>query len=146
MTSTSSELLALSQKLLDAVASGDWKTYRTLVADDLTCFEPEARGQLVEGLAFHEYYFTLPSTPGQAPRPVRNTMASPVVRFLADDVALVAYVRLTQVLDDAGRPVTKSCEETRLGGGIMPAGCGGNGRASTRRPVAARAASPRSFS
>jgi hypothetical protein len=111
---TSTELLALSQKLLDAVASGDWKTYRTLVADDLTCFEPEARGQLVEGLAFHEYYFTLPSTPGQAPRPVRNTMASPVVRFLSDDVALVAYVRLTQVLDDAGRPVTKSCEETRL--------------------------------
>ncbi len=111
---SSAELLALSQQLLDAVAGGDWPTYRTLVADDLTCFEPEARGQLVEGLAFHEYYFTLPAAPGQAPRPVRNTMASPVVRFLSADVALVAYVRLTQVLDDAGRPVTKSCEETRL--------------------------------
>ena len=108
-----SELLALSQKLLDAVAGGDWKTYTSLVADDLTCFEPEARGQLVEGLSFHEFYFKLPAAPGQ-PRPVTNTMASPVVKFLAEDVALVAYVRLTQTLDDAGRPVTKSCEETRL--------------------------------
>jgi hypothetical protein len=46
---TSSELLALSQKLLDAVAGGDWQTYRTLVADDLTCSEPEARAVSSEG-------------------------------------------------------------------------------------------------
>ena len=112
--SAADELLALSQKLLAAVAGGDWQAYRSMVADDLTCFEPEARGQLVAGLAFHEYYFRLPTSPDQTPRPVHTTMASPVVKFLAADVALVAYVRLTQTLDDAGRPVTKSCEETRL--------------------------------
>ena len=115
MTAASAtDLLYLSQKLLDAVASGDWKAYQSFVSDDLTCFEPEARGQLVAGLPFHEYYFKLPSNPDQKPKPVQNTMASPVVRFLSDDVALVAYVRLTQSLDEAGRPVTKSCEETRL--------------------------------
>ena len=109
-----SELLDLSRELLAAVAAGDWTAYRRLVADDLTCFEPEARGQLVAGLAFHEFYFRLPSDPGKTARPVTNTLASPVVRLLSDTVALVAYVRLTQTLDDAGRPVTKPCEETRL--------------------------------
>ena len=84
------------------------------MADDLTCFEPEARGQLVEGLAFHEFYFRLPSDPAKPARPVTNTLASPVVRLLSETVAVVAAMRLTQTLDDAGRPVTKPCEETRI--------------------------------
>jgi len=105
------ELLDLSHQLLAAVAAGDWKAYHRLVAEDLTCFEPEARGQLVEGLPFHEFYFTLPAG---AAKPVTNTMASPRVKLLSDTVALVIYVRLTQTLDDAGRPVTKPCEETRI--------------------------------
>lgn len=108
------ELLDLSRRLLAAVAAGDWAAYRELVADDLTCFEPEARGQLVEGLGFHEFYFRLPADPAKPGRPVTNTLASPVVRLLSDTVALVASVRLTQTLDDAGRPVTKPCEETRI--------------------------------
>ena len=36
------------------------------------------------------------------------------MRLLSDTVAVVAAVRLTQTLDDAGRPVTKPCEETRI--------------------------------
>ncbi len=108
------ELLDLSRQLLAAVAAGDWTAYRRLVADHLTCFEPEAKGQLVEGLPFHEFYFKLPGDPAKPTRPVTNTLAAPVVRLLSDTVALVAYVRLTQTLDDAGRPVTKPCEETRL--------------------------------
>jgi ketosteroid isomerase-like protein len=113
-TATEAELLDLSRQLLAAIAAGDWPAYRRLVADDLTCFEPEARGQLVEGLAFHQFYFTQPSDPAKPARPVTITLAAPVVRLLSDTVALVAYVRLTQTLDDTGRPVTKPCEETRL--------------------------------
>lgn len=105
------ELLDLSRQLLAAVVAGDWQAYVRLVADDLTCFEPEARGQLVAGLSFHEFYFRLPAG---SPKPVTVTLASPQVRLLSDTVALVAYVRLTQTLDDAGRPVTKPCEETRI--------------------------------
>ena len=54
MNPVGSELIKLNQQLLDAIASGDWDAYRSLVASDITCFEPEARGHLVEGLAFHE--------------------------------------------------------------------------------------------
>ena len=112
------ELLDLSRQLLAAVATGDWPAYRRLVADDLTCFEPEARGQLVEGLAFHEFYFRLPAPPADAKAapavvPV-PTMSSPTVKMLSDDVALVAYVRLTQATDEAGKPVTRVSEETRI--------------------------------
>lgn len=117
MTTTNAveaELLGLTQQLLTAIATGDWTAYCRLVADDITCFEPEARGQLVEGLPFHEFYFKLPKDPAKPARPATNTITTPVVRLLSDTVALVAYVRLTQTLDDAGRPVTKSCEETRI--------------------------------
>ena len=64
------EILKLNQSLLDAIAAGDWETYSQLCAADLTAFEAESRGQLVEGLEFHKYYFDLPA--GQTP--VRTTM------------------------------------------------------------------------
>jgi ketosteroid isomerase-like protein len=110
---TVAELLGLTKKLLATVTAGDWQAYRELVAEDLTCFEPEARGQLVAGLPFHEFYFKLPGD-GSKPRPVTTTLAAPTVKLLSDTVAVVAYVRLTQTLDDAGKPVTKPCEETRV--------------------------------
>lgn len=44
------EVLALTERLLRAIAEGDWPTYAELCAKDMTCFEPEARGHLVEGL------------------------------------------------------------------------------------------------
>jgi ketosteroid isomerase-like protein len=119
MPTAADEVLDLNRRLLAAIAGGDWSGYCQLVADDITCFEPEARGHLVEGLPFHEFYFKLPSPApeGKAPapaRPVTTTMASPTVKLLSTDVALVAYVRLTQTLDEAGKPVTRTSEETRL--------------------------------
>ena len=42
------------------------------------------------------------------------TLASPNVRLLGEDAAVVAYMRMTQKLDDAGRPITALCEETRV--------------------------------
>lgn len=44
------EVLGLTERLLRAIAEGDWATYEELCAQDMTCFEPEARGHLVEGL------------------------------------------------------------------------------------------------
>jgi calcium/calmodulin-dependent protein kinase (CaM kinase) II len=114
MPSPADEVLDLNRRLLAAVAAGDWTTYRDFVANDITCFEPEARGHLVEGLPFHEFYFKLPPAPGRAAKPVTTTMVSPRVRLLSDAVAVVAYVRLTQTLDDDGKPVTRSSEETRI--------------------------------
>jgi calcium/calmodulin-dependent protein kinase (CaM kinase) II len=64
------QLLELNQRLLDAIVSGDWKTYESLCDPSLTCFEPEARGQLAVGMAFHKYYFDLPQS---AQKPARAT-------------------------------------------------------------------------
>ena len=117
MPTAADEVLDLNRRLLTAIAGGDWNAYCQLVADDITCFEPEARGHLVEGLPFHEFYFKLPSPApaGKTPaKPVTTTMASPTVKLLSTDVALVAYVRLTQTLDEEGKPVTRASEETRL--------------------------------
>jgi hypothetical protein len=107
---TTGELLALNQRLLDAITRADWAAYEELCDPALTCFEPEARGQLVEGMAFHKYYFDL----GADGRPVQNTMASPRVRLLGPDAALVAYVRLVQRLGADDAPKTVAVEETRL--------------------------------
>ena len=71
-------------------------------------------GQLVEGLAFHEFYFKLAGDSPQPAKPVTTTLASPRVRMLSPEVALVTYVRLVQKLDGSGHPVTVSGEETRL--------------------------------
>ena len=114
MPSAADEVLDLNRRLLAAVAAGDWTAYRELVANDISCFEPEARGHLVEGLPFHEFYFKLGGGKPQAPKHLTTTMVAPKVRLLSDTAALVAYVRLTQTLDDDGKPVTRSSEETRI--------------------------------
>ena len=108
------ELVKLNQQLLDAIAAGDWDAYRSLVAEDITCFEPESEGHLVQGLAFHEFYFKLGGGKAQPPKHLTTTMVAPKVRLLAEGAALVAYVRLVQKLDADGKPITVSSEETRL--------------------------------
>jgi calcium/calmodulin-dependent protein kinase (CaM kinase) II len=107
---TATEILTLNQRLLDSIANGDWATYESLCSPDLTCFEPETLGHLVEGMAFHRFYFDLGPSAG-----ARNvTMATPHVRLLGDDTAIVAYTRLVQQLDADGSPQTIRVEETRV--------------------------------
>ena len=111
MTSTTSEathLLQLNQKLLEAIAGKDWAVYQQLSDPTLTAFEPEACGNLVEGMPFHQFYFQL----GGGSRPGLVTMVQPHVRIMGD-VAVVCYVRLIQSTGDAG-PQTVAFEETRV--------------------------------
>lgn len=103
------ELLRLNQRLLDCIAEGDWATYQELCDPSLTAFEPESRGQLVEGLPFHEFYFKLGGFRGSH----QTTMCAPSVRLMGD-VAVVAYARLSQRLGPDGTPVTTAFEETRV--------------------------------
>jgi calcium/calmodulin-dependent protein kinase (CaM kinase) II len=107
---TRQELLALTQRLLDCIANRDWATYEELCDPNLTAFEPEAVGHLVQGLAFHRFYFDLGGAPGTAHN---TTMSSPHVRIMGD-VAVVSYVRLNQRLDGASQPHTSGSEETRV--------------------------------
>jgi ketosteroid isomerase-like protein len=103
-------LLNLSECLLDSIVTGNWKAYADLCDPSLTCFEPEALGQLVEGLDFHRFYFELDRSPN---RKVQTTLANPQVRVMGD-AAIVCYVRLTQVVDGSGSPTTRAVEETRV--------------------------------
>src|SRR5262245_38354603 len=109
MTDPVTELLALTQRLLDAIAAGDWATYEELCADDLTAFEPEACGQLVEGLPFHRFYFNLPNR-GQRRQ---TTMAGTRVRVMGE-VAVVTYVRVNQISGPDGEPRSTAFAETRI--------------------------------
>ena len=104
------ELLDLTERLLASIAARDWATYQSLCDASLTAFEPEARGQLVEGLAFHKYYFEL----GGSKTPSNATICAPHVRMLGEDAAVVSYVRLTQHVDASGAAQTAKCEETRV--------------------------------
>ena len=53
------EILAINQAMLESVANGDWSRYAGFCAADLSCFEAETNGHLVEGLPFQQYYSNL---------------------------------------------------------------------------------------
>jgi calcium/calmodulin-dependent protein kinase (CaM kinase) II len=103
------EVLAVNQRLLDAIAEGDWTTYAELCDASLTAFEPEALGHLVHGLEFHQFYFKLASG---STKPV-NTMVDPHVRVMGD-VAVLCYFRLVQAVDGSGGAISRGIEETRV--------------------------------
>jgi calcium/calmodulin-dependent protein kinase (CaM kinase) II len=107
--SITEELLTLTQRLLDCIATRDWDTYQQLCDPSLTAFEPEGLGQRVEGLAFHHFYFRL----GGGRRDHNTSVTNPHVRLMGD-VAVITYVRLNQRVDGEGRPVVIGFEETRV--------------------------------
>ena len=107
--SAEAELLSVSRQLLEVIDKGDWEAYAKLCDPSISCFEPEALGQLVEGLPFHKFYFDMPGTG----RPKQSTMASPTVRVMGDS-AVVTYVRVVQKILADGSPICASIEETRV--------------------------------
>ena len=109
MSSNTEEMLALLNKqLLDAIDNGDWNTYREHCDHSLTAFEPEALGNLVEGLDFHETYFG-----SLASGKRKSSIQTPHIRVLGD-TAVVAYVRLIQSTTSDGQHNTTAFEETRI--------------------------------
>jgi ketosteroid isomerase-like protein len=107
--SDTEELLQLTERLLESIARADWPTYQELCDASLTAFEPEAMGQLVEGLEFHHFYFKL--RPGVSNH--QTTMCSPKVRLMGD-VAIVTYARLNQRIGIDGLPKSVASNETRV--------------------------------
>ncbi len=108
--SVKQELLDLTQQLLDGIAVGDWVLYERLCDSSLTAFEAETRGQLVEGLSFHKYFFDL----GRRETPHQTTICAPHVRLMGNDAAVVSYIRLGQRINRDGVPEIQRFEETRV--------------------------------
>ena len=105
---TSKTIEMLNMQLLDAIDNGDLETYRELCDPSLTAFEPEALGNLVEGLGFHETYFGSPASGKR-----KSSVRVPHIRLLGD-TAVVAYVRLVQSSTSDGLHSTTAFEETRI--------------------------------
>ena len=118
-SSVADTVLAANARLIDAIEAGDFAAYSAGCADDLTCFEPEARGSRVSGLAFHNFYFKLGGGGGADPTTSRQcTLVEPQCRLVGDGTAaVVTYVRLVQQHGGgagAGPPTTAKFEETRV--------------------------------
>ena len=101
-----------------------YNSCRKICDPHLTAFEPEAPGNLVEGMDFHKFYFdngnyvwtglVLPIYYRDSPskeylvyfwvlgkncKALNTTILNPHVHLMGDEAACIAYVRLTQYMD-----------------------------------------------
>merc|ERR1712071_208847 len=106
------EILKLTEQLLEAISSGDYEIYSKLCDPHLTSFEPEALGNLVEGMEFHKFFFD--NVLGKSTKSVNTLILNPHIHLMGDDSACIAYVRLTQFMDKQGQAHTQQSEETRM--------------------------------
>ncbi|XP_056432556.1 calcium/calmodulin-dependent protein kinase type II subunit gamma isoform X1 [Gadus chalcogrammus] len=106
------EIIKITEQLIEAVNNGDFDAYTRICDPGLTSFEPEALGNLVEGMDFHKFYFE--NLLSKNSKPVHTTLLNPHVHLIGEDAACIAYIRLTQFLDSTGRPRSSQSEETRV--------------------------------
>jgi len=106
------EIIKLTEQLLESITAGDFESYSKWCSSQLTSFEPEALGHLVEGLEFHKFYFD--NVLGKNCKAIHTLVLNPHVHVLGDDAACIAYVRLTQVIDQQGQSHSYKNEETRI--------------------------------
>ncbi|XP_019720579.1 calcium/calmodulin-dependent protein kinase type II subunit gamma isoform X3 [Hippocampus comes] len=106
------EIIKITEQLIEAINNGDFDAYTRICDPGLTSFEPEALGNLVEGMDFHKFYFE--NLLSKNNKPVHTTLLNPHVHLIGEDAACIAYIRLTQFVDSGGRPRSSQSEETRV--------------------------------
>ncbi|XP_015430809.1 PREDICTED: calcium/calmodulin-dependent protein kinase type II alpha chain isoform X5 [Dufourea novaeangliae] len=107
------EIIKMTEQLIESINTGDFEAYTKICDPHLTAFEPEALGNLVEGMDFHKFYFDN-AVLGKNCRAVNTTILNPHVHLLGEDAACIAYVRLTQYMDKQGVAHTQQSEESRV--------------------------------
>ncbi|XP_076766212.1 calcium/calmodulin-dependent protein kinase II isoform X22 [Xylocopa sonorina] len=107
------EIIKMTEQLIDSINTGDFEAYTKICDPHLTAFEPEALGNLVEGMDFHKFYFDN-AVLGKNCKAVNTTILNPHVHLLGEDAACIAYVRLTQYMDKQGVAHTHQSEESRV--------------------------------
>uniref|UniRef100_A0A665TF37 calcium/calmodulin-dependent protein kinase n=1 Tax=Echeneis naucrates TaxID=173247 RepID=A0A665TF37_ECHNA len=106
------EIIKITEQLIEAINNGDFDAYAKICDPGLTSFEPEALGNLVEGMDFHRFYFE--NLLAKNSKPIHTTILNPHVHLIGEDAACIAYIRLTQFVDGQGRPRSSQSEETRV--------------------------------
>uniref|UniRef100_A0A8C6KUA2 calcium/calmodulin-dependent protein kinase n=1 Tax=Nothobranchius furzeri TaxID=105023 RepID=A0A8C6KUA2_NOTFU len=112
MKACKQEIIKMTEQLIEAINNGDFEAYTKICDPGLTSFEPEALGNLVEGMDFHKFYFE--NLLSKNSKPVHTTILNPHVHLIGEDAACIAYIRLTQYIDGQGRPRSCQSEETRV--------------------------------
>ncbi|XP_057681277.1 calcium/calmodulin-dependent protein kinase type II subunit gamma isoform X10 [Corythoichthys intestinalis] len=112
MKARKQEIIKITEQLIEAINNGDFEAYTRICDPGLTSFEPEALGNLVEGMDFHKFYFE--NLLSKNNKPVHTTLLNPHVHLIGEDAACIAYIRLTQFVDSGGRPRSSQSEETRV--------------------------------
>ncbi|XP_050446269.1 calcium/calmodulin-dependent protein kinase type II alpha chain isoform X6 [Cataglyphis hispanica] len=107
------EIIKMTEQLIESINTGDFEAYTKICDPHLTAFEPEALGNLVEGMDFHKFYFDN-AVLGKNCKAVNTTILNPHVHLLGEDAACIAYVRLTQYMDKQGVAHTQQSEESRV--------------------------------
>ncbi|NXC87299.1 KCC2B kinase, partial [Cercotrichas coryphoeus] len=107
------EIIKVTEQLIEAINNGDFEAYTKICDPGLTSFEPEALGNLVEGMDFHRFYFENALSKANT-KPIHTIILNPHVHLVGEDAACIAYIRLTQYMDGSGMPKTMQSEETRV--------------------------------
>mmetsp|Transcript_39441 Transcript_39441/g.85078 ORF Transcript_39441/g.85078 Transcript_39441/m.85078 type:complete len:146 (+) Transcript_39441:64-501(+) len=94
------EMLRMNKALMDLIMDGDFESYKVMCDEQLTCYEPEAKGHLLKGLDFHKYYFDLMQgqSDSAGKKEVRQTtMVAPNITWMCNrQAAIVCFKRLVQ--------------------------------------------------
>ena len=91
------ELLAATDALLTAIATGDASTYASLCVPELSCYE-DVCPYRIDGVAFHLH---LVQRAASHPQPARTDILTPRVQVYGD-TGIVTYTRLITLDDQAG--------------------------------------------
>uniref|UniRef100_A0A672FG63 calcium/calmodulin-dependent protein kinase n=1 Tax=Salarias fasciatus TaxID=181472 RepID=A0A672FG63_SALFA len=106
------DIIKVTEQLIEAISNGDFESYTKMCDPAVTAFEPEALGNLVEGLDFHRFYFE--NLWSKNSKPVHTTILNPHIHLVGEEAACIAYIRVTQYIDANGTPRTAQSEETRV--------------------------------
>ena len=104
------ELLEITWKMLEAIHTGDWKTYADYTAEELSCYE-DVCAYRIDGLEFHIALIKQMSK-DSTNRPERFDILTPRIQIYGD-TGVVTYTRL-MTFDDAGKPRWQTYNETRV--------------------------------
>ncbi|KAK9696435.1 Calcium/calmodulin dependent protein kinase II association domain [Popillia japonica] len=105
------EVISMTERIIESIGAGDFDAYKKLCDANLTAFEPESMGNLIEGIDYHKYAF---DNVISKRKHMKIRVINPTVKLLGDDAACIAYIRLTQSMDPDGKVYICQTEETRV--------------------------------